>query len=64
MDIFSTETREKFIVLRDSGCSLEEISQIMKIDKEKLAHWDAALTQEPAIKICEELEKQRIKENI
>lgn len=64
MKIFSTEQEEKFIVLRDSGYSLETISKMMNIDEEKLAHWDTALTQEPVINICEELEKQRIREKI
>ncbi len=64
MSVFSTEKQEKFIILRDNGHSLEEISKILQVDLDKLVHWDISLTQEPEINICEELEKQRIRENI
>lgn len=64
VSVFSTEKQEKFIILRDNGHSLEEISKILQVDLDKLVHWDISLTQEPEINICEELEKQRIRENI
>ncbi len=64
MSILSTENRERFIVLRDRGLSLDEIADIIDVEKEKLERWDAALIQQPQIDIQKELKRERIRSNI
>lgn len=64
MSILSTEDRERFIVLRDRGLSLDEIADIIDVEKEKLERWDAALIQQPQIDIQKELKRERIRSNI
>ncbi len=64
MSILSTEDRERFIVLRDRGLSLDEIADIIEVEEEKLERWDAALIQQPQIDIQRELHRERIRSNI
>jgi len=64
VSILSTENRERFIVLRDRGLSLDEIADIIDVEKEKLERWDAALIQQPQIDIQKELKRERIRSNI
>ncbi len=64
MGVFSTEAKEKFIVLRRRGMSLEEISEVIEEEPEELEKWDAALLQEPEINVCRELERERLRKNI
>ncbi|SDL50446.1 hypothetical protein [Halarsenatibacter silvermanii] len=61
MSIFSTEIKERFIVLKDNGYSLDEISQLLNVSMDKIERWNSALIQEPEFDLVEELERERIR---
>ncbi len=62
MSVFSTEIKERFIVLKDNGYSLEEISELLNVSMDKLERWNSALIQAPEFDLVEELERERIRE--